>query len=86
MNDLASKYDEMALRENSFYKQIGTAELCITAIINYIFQYGDLTDKLTIEEVLNVIHQIEMDLRTNLLHLRLEKAFVACELKKVQYD
>jgi hypothetical protein len=82
MNDLAAKYDELSAQEQEFLKQIGTVELCITAIIDYIFRYGDLTNKLTAEDILIAVHQIEIELRIEMLHLRLEKALVACELKK----
>ncbi|MDB5056300.1 MAG: hypothetical protein JWM44_4350 [Bacilli bacterium] len=82
MNDLAAKYDELSAKEQEFLKQIGTAELCITAIIDYIFRYGDLINKLTAEDILIAVHQIEIELRIEMLHLRLEKSFVACELKK----
>ncbi len=42
----------------------------------------ELTNKLMVEDTMSTVHQIEMDLRTEMLHLRLEKAIVACELKK----
>ena len=81
MNDLASKYNDLVKQEKAFFKQIDTAELCLIAIFDYTFQYGEVTDKLTLEDMIMAMHQIEMDLRTEMLHLRLEKALVAGELK-----
>lgn len=83
VNDLKSKYEQMVVQLDEYFKQVETAELCLTAIINYIFRYGNLTNKITVQEVLDVVHQIEIDLRTKILHLRLEKALVACDLKEV---
>ena len=73
MNDLVSKYDELAAQEQAFFQQIGTAELCLTAIVDYLFLYGDITSKLTVEDIMMAVHQIEIDLRIEMLHLRLEK-------------
>ncbi len=82
MDELASRYDELAAQERTLFQQISTAELSLSALFNYIFQYVDVTNKLIVEDIMSAVHQIELDLRTEMLHLRLEKAIVSCELKK----
>ena len=58
MTDLNSKYDRLAEQEQVFFKQIGTAELCLIAIFDYVFQYGHLSNKLTVEEIMMAVHQM----------------------------
>ncbi|NEW04686.1 hypothetical protein GK047_01455 [Paenibacillus sp. SYP-B3998] len=82
MNTLAEKYSQLIQQEDSYFKQVRTTEMCMTALFEYTIQYGELLNKLAVEDILNAIHQIEMNMRTELLHLRLEKAFLACAMKE----
>lgn len=85
MDDLNAQYEQLVKEGDTYFKQLETAELCLTAIIDYMFRYGDLTDKLTVQDILIAVHRIEIALRAKILDWRLEKALIACELKKVQY-
>lgn len=86
MENLNEKYEKMIIEEDNFSKQLNTTELCLTAIIHYMFRYGDLADKISVENILAAVYQIEIGLRKDILKLRLEKALVACELKKNHQD
>ncbi|MNI90793.1 hypothetical protein D3C73_1483610 [compost metagenome] len=68
-------------QEDSYYKKLETLEQCQQAIFDHIFRCGEVFDKPTAEEVLLAVHQLEDKVRMELLHLKLEKAFLAFELK-----
>lgn len=47
-----------------------------------MYRYGERFDKLTVEDVLIVIHELEDAVRLELLHVRLEKACLAYQMKQ----
>ncbi|MCP3779386.1 hypothetical protein [Paenibacillus sp. MZ03-122A] len=65
-------------QEDSYYKKLETLEQCQHALFDHIYRYGEIFDKLMVEEVLLAIHQLE---DKELLHLKLEKVFLAFEMK-----
>lgn len=84
MENLNIKYEQMVIEGDILFKQLETAELCLTAIIDYIFRYGKLINKPTVESILNAVYRIETDLRKKILYLRLEKVLVANDLMDAQ--
>ncbi|AOK89377.1 hypothetical protein [Paenibacillus polymyxa] len=74
-------YNGYVEQEDSYYKKLETLEQCQHAIVDHIYRYREIFDKLTAEEVLLAVHQLEETLRLELLHLKLAKAFLAFELK-----
>ncbi|MNI24219.1 hypothetical protein D3C73_778320 [compost metagenome] len=74
-------YNGYVEQEDSYYKKLETLEQCQQAIFDHIYRYGEVFDKLMVEEVLLSIHQLEDKVRMELLHLKLEKVFLAFELK-----
>ncbi|MNI24534.1 hypothetical protein D3C73_781580 [compost metagenome] len=74
-------YNGYVEQEDSYYKRLETLEQCKQAIFDHIYRYGEIFDKLTAEEVLLAIHQLEDKVSVELLHLKLAKAFLAFELK-----
>jgi hypothetical protein len=81
-NEMAKKYEALVEQEDSYCKQIITTETCLLAIVDHIFQYGEALDRTGVKDIMETIHHIEINLRSDLLQLRLEKAFLACEMKK----
>lgn len=81
MDSLKYTYEKLVIEDDRLSKQLNTTELCTTAIIHYMFRYGNLIDKLWVEHIIEAVHQIEIGLRKEVLTLRLEKALVACELQ-----
>ncbi|WP_438431594.1 hypothetical protein [Gorillibacterium sp. sgz500922] len=63
-------------------KKIHHCEECKWAVLN--FCYTHLDDREVGEAILTSIHEIELDYRTELLHLRLEKSLQARKLQKEQ--
>ncbi|EPY05155.1 hypothetical protein PAALTS15_21613 [Paenibacillus alvei TS-15] len=74
-------YNRYVEQEDSYYKQLETLEQCQCAIFHYIFRYGEQFDKLMVEDVLLGINQLEIDVRLELLLLRLAKAFLAYDME-----
>lgn len=81
MSEKMDKYSRYVEEEDTFYKQLETLEQCQCAIFHFIFRYGEQFDKLMVEDVLLGINQLEIDVRLELLHLRLAKAFLAYEMQ-----
>lgn len=48
---------------------------------DHIFRYGERFNKATVEQVLQSVHQLEVNVRLELLQLRLDKAFLAYDMK-----
>jgi hypothetical protein len=80
--DLAQKYEALVEQEDSYFKQIMTSEMCLLAIIDHIFQYGEAFDRTGVKDILESVHEVQLNLRSDLLQLKIEKAFLACEMKK----
>lgn len=80
MSEHMNTYNRYVEEEDAFYKQLETLEQSQCAIFHYLFRYGEKFDKLMVEDVLLRINQLEIDVRLELLHLRLAKAFLAYEM------
>lgn len=81
MNEVRNTYNSYVEQEDTFYKQLETLEQCQCAVFDHIFRYGDQFHKPMVEEVLLNVHQMEVNVRLELLHLRLEKAFLAYDME-----
>lgn len=77
-------YNRYIEQEDGYYKRLETLEQCQCAVFDHIFRHSERLDKLMVEEVLIRIHQLEDAVRLELLHLRLEKALLAFEMKETQ--
>ncbi|CAG7648186.1 hypothetical protein PAESOLCIP111_05547 [Paenibacillus solanacearum] len=74
-------YNRCVEQEDRYDEQLDTLESCQYAIFDHIYRYGERFDKLAVENVLIAIHQLEDAVRLELLHVRLEKAYLAYGLK-----
>lgn len=74
-------YSRYVEEEETLYKQLETLELCQCAIFDHIYRYGEQFNKLMAEEILLCMHQLEDTARLELLHLRMEKAFLSNDMK-----
>ncbi|SFF40225.1 hypothetical protein SAMN04487969_13417 [Paenibacillus algorifonticola] len=75
-------YNQYVEQEDTFCKQLETLEQCQWAMFDHIFRYGEQFNRLMVEEVLMKVHQMEVNVRLELLHLRLEKAFLANDMEQ----
>ncbi len=80
--DLLSKYEELAVEEGVLLQKIETCEACVEAILDCVLKKVDSIHVLTAEDLLTSVHTITTDLRTELLHLRLEKNIIDCKSSK----
>lgn len=74
-------YNRCVEQEDTIYLQLETLEQCQVAVFDHIFRFGERFNKAMVEEVLRSVHQKEVNVRLELLQLRLEKAFLAYDLK-----
>lgn len=79
--NLVEQYKQFIEQEDSYLNQITTVEMCISAIIDYMYRYGEAFDRTGVKDILESVHEIEMNLRSDLLQLRVEKVFLAYDMK-----
>ncbi|MFB6365691.1 hypothetical protein ACFCP7_16775 [Paenibacillus elgii] len=70
-NALRDRWDA---EERELMRQIQTYEACTMAVLNMVS--GQLTSlhKLSVEDIVSTLHRVALDLQTELLYVRLEKA------------
>ncbi|CAG7648162.1 hypothetical protein PAESOLCIP111_05541 [Paenibacillus solanacearum] len=68
--------------ELQFMLQIQTCEEVLCTIMNTVRQQGTSMHLLTVEDIINFIHRMELDFRTKLLHVNLEQAIEASKYKR----
>lgn len=75
--ELFEEYSHLEDEETKLLERVQTYEECVAAILGHLFKYGDKIDLLTVEDVLTLVHNKELELRTELLHLQLTKVLAA---------
>ncbi|TCZ78412.1 hypothetical protein E0485_07880 [Paenibacillus albiflavus] len=80
MNEYRNKYEQLELEEDELIQKIGLCEGSISMIVDYIASNGDKGIHIG-ESIISAVHTIEKDLQTELLHIRLEKSFMANKMK-----
>lgn len=76
------QYERLVEQEDSYLKQITTVMQCVEAILDSLNRNTASFHKEGIKDIVSMIHQIELNLRSDLLHVQMDKAFLAYELKK----
>jgi hypothetical protein len=79
MTEARQLYENLVIEEDELVAKIQLCEGCQWTILEYLIQHGELGRGIG-EEITTTIHTIEQDLRTELLHLRLDKGFLAAQL------
>jgi urease accessory protein UreE len=73
MNEIKERYEKLVLEEDDLNNKIKTCQTAIDAVMMAVLKEGDSLHMLTTEDVIVAIHKLEMDARTELLHLQLRK-------------
>lgn len=76
-DDLFKKLERLVEEETALLQKVRTCEECVFAVLGHLFQHNDKVHVMMVEDVLTLVHNKETELRTELLHLRLEKARLA---------
>ncbi|NQX66655.1 hypothetical protein HQN90_11005 [Paenibacillus alba] len=84
INSKLSEYESIVHEENELLDKLRTCQSIIEAILYAFAEERDSIHLLTVEDVLMEIHSLELELRTELLHLRLDK--VIHQWRNLQYD
>jgi hypothetical protein len=80
LNECRNKYEQLELEEDELIQKIGLCEGSISMIVDYMANNGDKGIQIG-ESIITAVHTIEKDLHTELLHIRLEKGFLANKMK-----
>lgn len=75
-------YESLVKEEDLLLKKISECEECQYSILDICFRYSGIRDGA--EAILKSIHGIELDYRTELLSLRLEKSLLAGRMREAQ--
>jgi hypothetical protein len=84
MNHLIIKRQKLILEENILKQQVETCEMYQSSMFDFTVSQGKSFHRLTIEDILLAIHRLEINLRTELFHLKLEQALITSEIKVVE--
>lgn len=81
MSVLAEKYEKVVEMENDLINRIATCDACLTALFEFTYYQGRQHNRLTLEDIVSALHTVSTDLRTELVHVQLEKAFLSGEMR-----
>lgn len=73
MSNAEEIYHQFTLEENVLAQRIYTCTEITSTLLYLFYKNGPRLRGETVEEILMSIHQIELDLQTELLHTRIEK-------------
>jgi len=82
MTETAANYEQLVLEEDELVAKIRLCEECQWSLLELISRHGDMGREIG-EEIVATVHTIEQDLRTELLHLRLEKGIVGEGMRRL---
>ncbi|PUA37102.1 hypothetical protein C8Z91_21890 [Paenibacillus elgii] len=66
--------DRLDAEERELMQQIETYEACTMAVLSMTGEQRMSIHKLAVEDIVSILHRITLDLQTELLYVRLEKA------------
>lgn len=82
MSEEMVKYELLVGEEDVWHDKINTCKIVIDAIIELLYKEANSLHTLTVEEIIVLIHRLELSFDTALLHLRLEKCKLAHQIDK----
>ena len=82
MTETAEHYEQLVLEEDGLVAKIRLCEECQWMLLELLSRHGE-TGRDIGEEIVTTVHTIEQDLRTELLHLRLEKGIMSESMRKL---
>ena len=74
------RYNRYVEQEDRAVDRLETLESCLYSVFDHIYRYGERFDRDAVMEALLALHERETMIRLELLHLRLEKAYLAYAL------
>lgn len=75
--ELFEEYSRLEEEETKLFVKVQMCEECVSGIFGQLYRHGDKIDLLTVEDVLVLVHNKELELRTELVHLQLTKTLVS---------
>jgi hypothetical protein len=83
--DDVSNYEKLVEEEDELTTKIKLCEGCQWMLLDYISKNAGVGEEIG-EEIMTRVHTIEQDLRTELMHLRLEKGILAGRMRGEGYS
>lgn len=84
MKALAEKYERTIEEEDELLDQLKTCDILIRVILEHTYQHGLQRHKMMMEDILIAVFNISGELRTELIHVQFEKAWLSCEMKHLE--
>lgn len=81
MSEMITQYESKIDEESDTYKKLETCNGIQHATIEFIARNGANLDFRTLKDILLKVHTVKLDMLTELLHIQLEKAVLAGQLK-----
>jgi hypothetical protein len=81
MKAMAEKYERTIEEEDELLDQLKTCEVMMRAILEHTYQHGLQRHKLMMEDILIAVFNISGELRTELIHVQFEQAWLSCQMK-----
>ncbi|WP_211748442.1 hypothetical protein [Paenibacillus sp. Marseille-Q4541] len=86
MDELTLNYHHLDEEEEALLKRMDLCNECIDILIEFISGKGDSIDFVTAEDIVTSIHQMNIDLSTELLHVRLEKGALRYKVNELKQN
>ncbi|MCL6457243.1 MAG: hypothetical protein K6T85_04480 [Gorillibacterium sp.] len=83
MTEANNFYEKLVVEEEELVMKVQLCEGYQWTILTYLSNQGEIAKEIG-EEILTIVHTIEQDLRTELLHLRVEKELLGGMMKRQQ--
>ncbi|SDO04928.1 hypothetical protein SAMN04487897_107191 [Paenibacillus sp. yr247] len=79
---IADHYEQVVEEETELLDRIRTYEVYLRTLMEQTYRSGERYHKLTVEDILTAVFMISINLRTELLHVQLEKALLSCQMRQ----
>ncbi len=84
MSDMREQYEHLVCEEDALHSEIKTCQIVVDTILSAVHKEAGCLNILIAEEILEFVHQLEVNARTDILHLRLEKSKLAYEIEHIE--
>jgi hypothetical protein len=71
----------MVDQETDLLQRIATCDAYLNALFEFTYYQGTKHNRLTMEDIVSALHAVSTDLRTELVHVQLEKAYLSGEMR-----
>ncbi|MGM0715495.1 hypothetical protein ACWKW1_27190 [Brevibacillus parabrevis] len=81
MNHFIHRLEQLQMREAVVHEKLTTCITYQSAILDFTIREGFRCQRTAIEDIVLAMNRMEMDLRTECCHLKLEQALITSEMQ-----